>query len=115
MYRVSMGVDVHVKSEVGLWHLHAMLKVMDRWVTGMRVGWGWKGVHSGAQPLLEPSCSFRNHSLCPYPLHKYYFTLVQNEVYSFVIGILAKYSHQKDGWSAACVWETTALCMCSKL
>lgn len=71
MYRGSSGVDVHVKSGVGLWHLRAMLKVMDRWVAGTRVGWGCNGVHSGAQSPLEPSCSFRNHSLCHYPLHKY--------------------------------------------
>ena len=56
------GVDVPVKSEVRLWDLHAVLKVIDSWVAGMRVGWGWNGVHDDAPSLLEHSCSSRNHS-----------------------------------------------------
>lgn len=90
---------------------------MDSWVAGMRVGWGSKGVHSDVLSLVEHSCSSSYHSfyLNPYPVYKYCFILVQNEVYSFISWIVAKYSHQQDGWSAACVWESTGLCMCSKL
>lgn len=89
---------------------------MGSWVAGMRAGWVWKGVHSDAQSLLEHSCSSRNHSLylTPYQLYKYCFILVQNEAYSFISWILVKYSHQQDGCSAACIWESTGLCMCSK-
>lgn len=36
-------VEVHWKSEMRLWDLHAMPEVMDSWVTGMMVGWGSKG------------------------------------------------------------------------
>lgn len=75
-----------MKSEVRLWDLQAVLEVMDSWVAGMRVGWGSKGVHSDVLSLVEHSCSSSYHSfyLNPYPVYKYCFILVQNEVYSFI-------------------------------
>ena len=70
-------------------------------------------LHLSLSTLALPGITLSILSLCLF--YKYCFILVQNEVCFFITWILAKYSQQQDGWSAACIWQSTGLRMHSKL